>query len=324
MVGGQVNLTDAIDAHDRVHARPTASEYRLDDEVGDAARAPARLAPARAAHASSTASRSPAALFDFGLLLLPQRRARCSSAAAGRTSTCRRWRATSRRGCGTTCSSSPRTSSASTAGTIRATVLIETLPAAFEMDEILYELRDHSAGLNAGRWDYIFSMIKCFRDAAASSCCPTATAVTMTVPFMRAYTELLVKTCHRRGAHAMGGMAAFIPSRTDEEANERAIEARARGQGARGRRRLRRHLGRASRTRSPRRMEEFDAVLGERPNQLDRQRDDVDGDAPPTCSTIAATPGEITERGAAQRRQRRHPVHLVVAARQRRRRRSTA
>ena len=107
-------------------------------------------------------------------------------------------------------------------GTIKATVLIETLPAAFEMEEILYELRDHSAGLNAGRWDYMFSAIKCFRERP-EFVLPDRNSVTMTVPFMRAYTELLVKTCHRRGAHAMGGMAAFIPSRTDEEANEQAM-----------------------------------------------------------------------------------------------------
>ena len=99
-------------------------------------------------------------------------------------------------------------------GTMRATVLIETLPAAFQMQEILYELREHSYGLNAGRWDYIFSMIKCFRDDP-DFVLPDRTDVTMTVPFMRAYTELLVKTCHARGAFAMGGMAALIPSRTD-------------------------------------------------------------------------------------------------------------
>ena len=115
-------------------------------------------------------------------------------------------------------------------GTIRATVLIETLPAAFEMDEILYELRDHSAGLNAGRWDYMFSAIKCFRDRP-EFVLPDRNSVTMTVPFMRAYTELLVKTCHRRGAHAMGGMAAFIPSRKDPEANEAARREAARRQG---------------------------------------------------------------------------------------------
>src|SRR5215831_14783017 len=108
-------------------------------------------------------------------------------------------------------------------GTIRATVLIETIPAAFEMEEILYELRNHSAGLNAGRWDYQFSIIKKFRTRGTEFVLPDRNAVTMTAPFMRAYTELLVKTCHARGAHAMGGMAAFIPSRRDHEVNERAL-----------------------------------------------------------------------------------------------------
>jgi malate synthase len=107
-------------------------------------------------------------------------------------------------------------------GTIRATVLIETVLAAFEMDEILYELREHSAGLNAGRWDYIFSLIKKFR-SRRDMLTPDRAQVTMTVPFMRAYTELLVKTCHQRGAHAVGGMAAFIPSRRDPEVNAAAI-----------------------------------------------------------------------------------------------------
>ena len=121
-------------------------------------------------------------------------------------------------------------------GTIKATVLIETLPAAFEMEEILYELRQHSAGLNAGRWDYIFSSIKCFPDRP-EMVLPDRGDVTMTVPFMRAYAELLAATCHRRGAHAMGGMAALIPSRKDEEANKqgsagvRADKEREVGQG---------------------------------------------------------------------------------------------
>ena len=108
-------------------------------------------------------------------------------------------------------------------GTIRATVLIETIPAAFEMEEILYELREHSAGLNAGRWDYLFSVIKKFRMRGREFVLPERNAVTMTAPFMRAYTELLVQTCHKRGAFAMGGMAAFIPSRRDPEVNRVAL-----------------------------------------------------------------------------------------------------
>ena len=116
------------------------------------------------------------------------------------------------------------------------------------MDEILYELRDHSAGLNAGRWDYIFSVIKKFRDRP-EFVLPDRAQVTMTVPFMRAYTELLVRTCHRRGAHAIGGMAAFIPSRRDPEVNEIALARVREDKRREAGRRLRRHLGRAPRPR---------------------------------------------------------------------------
>ncbi|HSS51911.1 MAG TPA: malate synthase A, partial [Thermoanaerobaculia bacterium] len=105
-------------------------------------------------------------------------------------------------------------------GTVRATVLIETIPAAFEMEEILWELRDHAAGLNAGRWDYLFSIIRKF---PRGTVLPDRSQLTMAVPFMKAYTDLLVATCHRRGAHAIGGMAAFIPSRRDEEVNRTAL-----------------------------------------------------------------------------------------------------
>ncbi|HMV34134.1 MAG TPA: hypothetical protein PKA50_18590, partial [Gemmatimonadales bacterium] len=107
-------------------------------------------------------------------------------------------------------------------GTIRATVLIETILAAFEMEEILHELREHAAGLNAGRWDYIFSLLKNFGHRP-EFLLPDRAQVTMTVPFMRAYTEMLVRACHRRGAHAIGGMAAFMPSRKDPEVTERAL-----------------------------------------------------------------------------------------------------
>ena len=132
-------------------------------------------------------------------------------------------------------------------GTIRATVLIETIPAAFEMEEILYELREHSAGLNAGRWDYLFSVIKKFRTRGREFVLPERNSVTMTAPFMRAYTELLVKTCHRRGAHAIGGMAAFIPSRRDPEVNAKAMAKVREDKTRESRRRLRRLLGRPPR-----------------------------------------------------------------------------
>jgi malate synthase len=179
-------------------------------------------------------------------------------------------------------------------GTIKATVLVETMPAAFEMDAILYELRDHSAGLNAGRWDYIFSTIKRFR-SRPDFVLPDRSRVTMTVPFMRAYTELLVKTCHARGAHAMGGMAAVIPSRTDEEANRKAFEAvradkeREASDGFDG-------TWVAHPDSVEVAMEAFDAVLGDRPNQVDRRRDDVSVDAEDLLS-VAMTPGEVTEEG---------------------------
>ena len=178
--------------------------------------------------------------------------------------------------------------------TIKATVLIETILAAFEMDEILWELRDHSAGLNAGRWDYIFSVIKKFRDRP-EFVLPDRAQVTMAVPFMRAYTELLVKTCHRRGAHAIGGMAAFIPSRRDPEVNETALakvredKDREAGDGFDG-------TWVAHPDLVPAATEVFDGVLGERPNQRDRQREDVDVTASDLLS-VADTPGEVTEEG---------------------------
>ncbi|MER6463304.1 malate synthase A [Streptomyces sp. NPDC001228] len=159
-------------------------------------------------------------------------------------------------------------------GTVRATVLIETITAAYEMEEILYELRDHASGLNAGRWDYLFSIVKNFRDGGPRFVLPDRNAVTMTAPFMRAYTELLVRTCHKRGAHAIGGMAAFIPSRRDPEVNKVAFEK-----------------VRADKDREaddgfdgswvahpdlvPIAMESFDRVLGDKPNQKDRLREDV-------------------------------------------------
>ena len=162
------------------------------------------------------------------------------------------------------------------------------------MEEILHALREHSTGLNAGRWDYIFSTIKCFRDRP-EFVTPDRQDVKMTVPFMRAYTELLVRTCHRRGAHAMGGMAALIPSRKDPEANERAVagvredKKREAKDGFDGTWVAHPDIVEPAR-------EEFDAVLGDRPNQLDRQREDVEVEAGDLLD-VAATPGAITDDG---------------------------
>ncbi|NKX54368.1 malate synthase A [Arthrobacter mobilis] len=180
-------------------------------------------------------------------------------------------------------------------GTIRATVLIETITAAFEMEEILYELREHASGLNAGRWDYIFSVIKNFRTRGPRFVLPDRTQVTMTAPFMRSYTEQLVRACHRRGALAIGGMAAFIPNRRDPEINAIAFEQ-----------------VRADKTREandgfdgswvahpdlvPVAREVFDAVIGDRPNQVDRKREDVTPDDRELLN-IAGTKGSITEAG---------------------------
>ncbi len=179
-------------------------------------------------------------------------------------------------------------------GSVRATVLIETILAAFEMDEILYELREHAAGLNAGRWDYLFSAIKKFRtDPAIAS--PDRGQLTMTVPFTRAYTELLVQTCHRRGAHAIGGMAAFIPNRRDPVVTETALEK-----------------VRADKERESRdgfdgtwvahpdlvsvALEVFDGVLGARPNQKERRREEVQVVAADQLD-LSVAGGRVTEAG---------------------------
>lgn len=179
-------------------------------------------------------------------------------------------------------------------GTIRATCLIETIMAAFEMEEILYELREYSAGLNAGRWDYIFSIIKKFRDSGAKYILPDRAQVGMTAPMMRAYTELLVKTCHKRGASAIGGMSAFIPSKNAAENQEiehkvRTDKAREAADGFDGS--WCAHPGMVSFIR-----DEFDKVLGENPNQISKQRPEVDVKAEDLLN-VAATEGEITEDG---------------------------
>lgn len=179
-------------------------------------------------------------------------------------------------------------------GSVRATVLIETITAAFEMEEILFELREHISGLNAGRWDYLFSVIKNFRDAGASFVLPDRAAVTMNVPFMRAYSDLLVATCHRRGAFAIGGMAAFIPTRSDAEINAAALakvradkerEANAGYDGS-----WVAHPGLVSIC-----VEEFGRVLGDRANQLGRPVSEAP--APARLLDTAGTPGAVTEAG---------------------------
>ena len=180
-------------------------------------------------------------------------------------------------------------------GSVRATVLIETIPAAFEMEEILYELREHASGLNAGRWDYLFSVIKVFRESGEKFVLPDRNTVGMTAPFMRAYTELLVRTCHKRGAFAIGGMAAFIPNRRDPEVTEKALakvhddKRREASDGFDGSWVAHPDLVSIC-------QEEFDNVLGDKPNQVDRKREDVSISADDLLK-VDATEGEATAAG---------------------------
>jgi malate synthase len=290
VVGGQQNLTDAIER--TISVESGDKSYRLNDEVAVLLVRPRGWhLPER--HVSIDGDPVSASLFDFGVYLqrnverllergtgpyfyLPKLESHLEA---------RLWNdvflfAQERLGI--------------PAGTIKATVLIETILAAFEMEEILYELREHSGGLNAGRWDYIFSVIKKFLNRE-DFVLPDRIDVTMAVPFMRAYTELLVHTCHTRGAHAIGGMAAFIPSRRDAEVNERALarvrddKVRESGDGFDG-------TWVAHPDLVPTAGEVFDAALGERPNQLERKREDVAVEAADLLN-VAATPGEITDEG---------------------------
>ncbi|GAA5226010.1 malate synthase A [Paeniglutamicibacter antarcticus] len=180
-------------------------------------------------------------------------------------------------------------------GTIRATMLIETIPSAFQMDEMLYELRDYASGLNAGRWDYLFSIIKYFRTSGEKFIMPDRADVAMTAPMMRAYTDLLVATCHKRGAFAMGGMAAVIPNRREPDVTEAAFKKvrndkkREAGDGFDGSWVAHPDLVSIC-------VEEFDAVLGEKPNQLDRLRPEVNV-TPEQLLDVPSAPGSVTEAG---------------------------
>jgi len=291
-VGGQVNLTDAIEGAIEFSDPRSGREYRLNDETATLLVRP-RGWHLPEAHVTVDGEPVSGSFFDFGLFFFRNAR-RLVELGSGpyfylpklqSHLEARLWNdvfgwAQDELGL-------PR-------GTAKATVLVETIWAAFEMDEILWELRDHSAGLNAGRWDYMFSIIKTFRNRP-DLVLPDRNAVTMTAPFMRAYTELLVKTCHRRGAHAMGGMAAIVPSRKDPEANQRAFERvgadkrREAGDGFDG-------TWVAHPDSVPVATAEFDAVLGERPNQVERTRDEVSVSAAELVD-VGATPGEVTEEG---------------------------
>ena len=291
MVGGQINVADAIRGTIEMTG-PDGREYRLADETATLLVRPRGWhLPER--HVLVDGLPTSASLFDFGLAFFHNAREQLERGTGPyfylpkleSHLEARLWNdvfvwSQERLGIHR--------------GTIRATVLIETILAAFEMDEILFELRDHSSGLNAGRWDYIFSVIKKFR-RHPEMILPDRAQVTMTVPFMRAYAELLVRTCHRRGAHAMGGMAAYIPSRKDPEANELALakvsedKVREANDGFDGTWVAHPDLVRIA-------MSEFDRVMGDRPNQVDRQREDVVVSAEELLD-VRVPSGEITEAG---------------------------
>jgi malate synthase len=290
MVDGQRNLTDAIGRTIRLDTGEKV--YELNDTVATLLVRP-RGWHLLERHFEVDGAPIPASLFDFGLYLLRNHR-QLAELGSGpyfylpkleSHLEARLWNRVFERA---------QAELGLPAGTIRATVLIETILAAFEMEEILYELGPHATGLNAGRWDYLFSVIKKLGHRP-EFLLPDRGSVGMGVPFMRAYAELLVKTCHRRGAHAIGGMAAFIPSRRDAEVNAIALakvredKEREASQGYDG-------TWVAHPDLVPVAMEVFDRVLGERPNQLEVMREDVTPDAAALLD-IAATPGEVTVDG---------------------------
>jgi malate synthase len=265
VVDGQRNVSDAV--RGTISLETTEKRYRLDDEVATLVIRPRGWHLVERHHLVDGAPVS-ASLFDFGLTVHANAREQLARGTGPyfylpkleSHQEARLW---------ARAFALAEVELGLRPGSIKCTVLIETIPAAFEMDAILYELREHSCALNAGRWDYIFSCIK-----RRGALLPDRAQVTMTVPFMRAYTELLVRTCHARGAHAIGGMAAFIPSRRDPEVNRVALakvsedKRREAGDGFDGTWVAHPDLVETARA-------EFDAVLEGRPNQLDRMRDDV-------------------------------------------------
>jgi malate synthase len=291
VVEGQANLADAVERSISL-TTPEGKEYRLNDEVAVLIVRP-RGWHLDEKHVEVDGEPVSASLFDFGLALFHNAR-RLLDSGSGPYFYLPKLESHLEARLWNDVFDAAESELGLAPGSIKATVLIETILAAFEMEEILYELRDHAAGLNAGRWDYIFSVIKKFRDRP-DFVLPDRADVTMTVPFMRAYTELLVKTCHRRGAHAMGGMAAFIPSRRDPSVNEVALakvredKVRESTDGFDG-------TWVAHPDLVPVAMDVFDGVLGERPNQVDRLREDVQVEAGDLLD-VRVPEGQITAEG---------------------------
>lgn len=291
MVDGQGNLIDAL-ARTLAFEGPDGRAYRLEDEVATVIVRP-RGWHLVEKHVSIDGEPASASLFDFGLYLFHNHR-RLAEMGSGPYYYLPKLEGHDEAALWHRVLCLAEDALGLARGTIRATVLVETILAAFEMDEILHALGEHATGLNAGRWDYIFSAIKKFR-GRADLVLPDRDQVTMTVPFMRAYTELMVKTCHRRGAHAIGGMAAFVPSRRDPEVNRNAL--------AKVREDKRREAADgcdgswvAHPDLVPPVLEVFDEVLGERPNQLDRRRDEVRVSAEQLLD-LRVPDGQVTEAG---------------------------
>jgi malate synthase len=291
VVAGQANLIDAVEGSIRLD-QPGGKSYRLNPEIATLLVRP-RGWHLPEKHALLDGEPVSASLFDFGLYFFHNAKERLERGTAPyfylpkmeSHLEARLWNEVFDHA--EDALSIPR-------GTVRATVLIETLPAAFEMEEILYELRTHASGLNAGRWDYLFSTIKTLR-SRKDLVLPDRSQLTMTVPFMRAYTELLVATCHRRGAHAMGGMAAFVPNRKDPAVTESAL-AKVREDKEREVRDGFDGTWVAHPDLVPVAIEVFRGTLGDRPNQKERLREDVRPDAAKLLDTRVPG-GRVTEAG---------------------------
>ncbi len=293
VVQGQVNLRDAVRREIEL-TTPEGKEYRLNDTTATLLVRP-RGWHLVERHVSRDGEPVSASLFDFGLYFFHNARELVSRGSGPyfylpkleHHKEARLWNEVFTRA---------QRQLGLPYGTVRATVLVENVLAAFQMEEILWQLRDHSAGLNAGRWDYIFSVIKKFR--ARDTVLPDRGQVTMTVPFMRAYTERLVQVCHRHGAHAIGGMAAFIPNRREPEVTERAIRK------VKEDKELEASSGfDGTWVAHPDLVavagEIFDRHLGERPHQKDRQREDVDVSARELLD-FRVEGGAVTEAGVRQ------------------------
>jgi len=291
LVRGQLNLTDAIER--RLQFSSGEKEYRLAGTVATLIIRP-RGWHLDERHLTVDGQPVSGSLFDFGLYVFHNAQ-RLLDRGSGPYFYLPKMESHHEAALWNDVFTSAENSLGLPVGTIRATVLIETLPAAFEIEEILHALGPHASGCNAGRWDYIFSMIKTFRTRPKEFLLPDRNTVTMTVPFMRAYTELLVSTCHRRGAHAIGGMAGFIPSRRDKEVNDTAM-AKVRDDKEREARDGFDGSWVAHPDLVPICTEVFSSVLGDRPNQLDVLRDDVHVTAGQLLDARSA-PGEPTAEG---------------------------